>query len=222
MRDISAHRCDADHSLAAAEGGETSLNNLALLCRRHHVMKHAAAWSITHQGHGVLEWTSPSGRTYVDTPTPTLRFFPTGPDDPGHDPNNPGADDPGHDPNGPGPDPGPGPGPDDPDTGDLGLDPSGPCPDDPNSGDLDLDPSAPRPRRSGHRCAERSRPGCATSALASSAHPALAQRPATRPRPVPHRWRWEHRGCSTKRSMIQGTVQRRSRPTLPRALPALR
>lgn len=63
-----AHRCDADHSLAAAEDGETSLNNLALLCRRHHVMKHAAAWSITHQGHGVLEWTSPSGRTYVDTP----------------------------------------------------------------------------------------------------------------------------------------------------------
>uniref|UniRef100_A0A0N4Z1D5 DUF222 domain-containing protein n=1 Tax=Parastrongyloides trichosuri TaxID=131310 RepID=A0A0N4Z1D5_PARTI len=29
-----AHRCDADHSLAAADGGPTSLDNMALLCRR--------------------------------------------------------------------------------------------------------------------------------------------------------------------------------------------
>lgn len=92
-----AHRTDADHSLAAADGGPTSLDNMALLCRRHHVMKHAAAWTITHQGNGILKWTSPSGRTYIDTPTPTLRFFPTGPD-----PDNPGEPDDPREPNEPG------------------------------------------------------------------------------------------------------------------------
>ncbi|MBV0893816.1 HNH endonuclease signature motif containing protein [Microbacterium sp. NC79] len=95
-----AHRCDADHSHAAADGGETCLDNMALLCPRHHDMKHAAAWIITHLGRGVLRWTSPSGRTYIDTPTPTLRFFPSNPDpDPGSSPGS------GHDSDA-GPDPG--------------------------------------------------------------------------------------------------------------------
>lgn len=87
-----AHRCDADHSHAAADGGQTHLDNLALLCRRHHVMKHVAAWVITHLGNGVLQWTSPTGRSYVDTPTPTLRFVPSGLDpgsDDGLDPGEP-------------------------------------------------------------------------------------------------------------------------------------
>lgn len=70
-------RCDADHSHAAAEGGETCIENLALLCRRHHVLKHAAGWMINHLASGILKWTSPSGRTYTDVPTPVLRFYPS-------------------------------------------------------------------------------------------------------------------------------------------------
>ncbi len=73
-----AHRCDIDHSVAAVDGGKTHLDNLALLCKSHHTMKHAARWQITHRPHGVLVWTSPEGNTYVDTPTPVLRFYPTG------------------------------------------------------------------------------------------------------------------------------------------------
>ncbi len=72
-----AHRCDVDHSVAAAMGGQTRLDNLALLCKSHHTMKHAAHWQVAHEGHGVLRWTSPHGNIYVDTPTPVLRFYPS-------------------------------------------------------------------------------------------------------------------------------------------------
>ena len=36
-------RCDTDHTIDAALGGETSACNLADLCRRHHVLKHCLA-----------------------------------------------------------------------------------------------------------------------------------------------------------------------------------
>ncbi|WP_254367322.1 HNH endonuclease signature motif containing protein [Microbacterium sp. NC79] len=72
-----AHRCEADHGLAAADGGKTHLDNLALLCKGHHTMKHAAHWQVVHEQHGVLRWTSPNGNTYIDTPTPVLRFYPS-------------------------------------------------------------------------------------------------------------------------------------------------
>jgi predicted restriction endonuclease len=32
--------CDAQHLVALADGGATSLDNLVLLCRRHHVLWH--------------------------------------------------------------------------------------------------------------------------------------------------------------------------------------
>ena len=35
-----APRCDVDHTVAWADGGRTTADNLAHLCRRHHVMKH--------------------------------------------------------------------------------------------------------------------------------------------------------------------------------------
>ncbi len=95
-----AHRCDADHSLAAVDGGDTCIDNMALLCRRHHGMKHDCAWAIAHLGNGVLRWTSPSGRDYIDTPTSTLRFFPAGPDP--DDPDGPGDPDGSDDPDDPG------------------------------------------------------------------------------------------------------------------------
>lgn len=71
-----ARKCDLDHNDAASTGGATTLTNLAAFCRRHHVLKHNSPWHVTQRGGGVLEWTSPSGRTYVDVPPPTntVRF----------------------------------------------------------------------------------------------------------------------------------------------------
>lgn len=71
----SAWRCDLDHTIPWDSGGGTSTGNLAHLCRRHHTLKHhgdgtAWHWKVEHLGHGVLAWTDPVGRVYVDTPTP--------------------------------------------------------------------------------------------------------------------------------------------------------
>ena len=65
-----ARDSDLDHTLDAAFGGETSEGNLAALCRRHHVLKHQTPWHVVQLGDGLLEWTSPTGRTYVDRPPP--------------------------------------------------------------------------------------------------------------------------------------------------------
>lgn len=61
---------DLDHTRDAAFGGETSEDNLAALCRRHHVLKHHTPWHVVQLGDGLLEWTSPTGRTYIDRPPP--------------------------------------------------------------------------------------------------------------------------------------------------------
>ncbi len=71
-----AHRCDRDHTTAAAEGGPTAPDNLAHLCRRHHTVKHHTAWQVRHLGHGTLQWTSPTGRHYEDHPPSRVRFVP--------------------------------------------------------------------------------------------------------------------------------------------------
>ncbi len=72
-----AHRCDRDHTTAAADGGPTAPDNLAHLCRRHHTVKHHTAWRVRHLGHGTLQWTSPTGRHYEDRPPSLVRFVPT-------------------------------------------------------------------------------------------------------------------------------------------------
>ena len=71
-----AHRCDHDHTAAAADGGPTAPDNLAHLCRRHHTVKHHTAWQVRHLGHGTLQWTSPAGRHYEDHPPSLVRFVP--------------------------------------------------------------------------------------------------------------------------------------------------
>ncbi|QMU96626.1 DUF222 domain-containing protein [Microbacterium esteraromaticum] len=72
-----ARDSDLDHTRDAAFGGETSEENLAALCRRHHVLKHQTPWHVVQLGGGLLEWTSPTGRTYVDRPPPpnTVTFI---------------------------------------------------------------------------------------------------------------------------------------------------
>lgn len=70
-------RCDLDHTVDFALGGETRECNLAHLCRRHHVVKHATGWRVRQLGHGTLEWTSLTGRRYVDRPPALVQFVPS-------------------------------------------------------------------------------------------------------------------------------------------------
>ncbi|WP_426188326.1 DUF222 domain-containing protein [Microbacterium sp. TWP3-1-2b2] len=63
-----ARICDDDHTIDHALGGATTVTNLADFCRRHHVTKHQTPWKVRQLGGGVLEWTSPTGRSYVDHP----------------------------------------------------------------------------------------------------------------------------------------------------------
>jgi hypothetical protein len=65
---IPALRCDVDHTNDHARGGPTDVGNLAHLCRRHHVLKHAEPWTVTQRPGGVLQWTSPLGHTYSTHP----------------------------------------------------------------------------------------------------------------------------------------------------------
>lgn len=68
-------RCDVDHTIDFRYGGPTQHCNLAHLCRRHHTLKGESSWRVEQRSGGVLVWSSPLGRTYVDRPPPTLRFL---------------------------------------------------------------------------------------------------------------------------------------------------
>ena len=69
-------RCDIDHTIDAAVGGPTTSTNLALLCRRHHTLKHHSKWAVTQAADGTLTWTSPLGTPYTERPPSTVRFRP--------------------------------------------------------------------------------------------------------------------------------------------------
>lgn len=81
-----AERCDLDHTVAWQDGGRTAADNLAHLCRHHHLVKHRhgglGRWSVRQLGPahwgGVLEWTSPAGRTHRTVPDPTAGTGPGG------------------------------------------------------------------------------------------------------------------------------------------------
>ena len=67
---LPAERCDVDHTFDWNYGGKTELKNLAPLCRGHHTVKHHTPWTVKQapDGTGVLTWTSPAGRNYVNEP----------------------------------------------------------------------------------------------------------------------------------------------------------
>lgn len=71
---VAAHRCDIDHIEDAACGGATSTENLALLCRGHHTLKHHSGWRYRHDRGGTMEWTSPNGRAYREPPPSQFRY----------------------------------------------------------------------------------------------------------------------------------------------------
>ncbi len=60
-----AFNCDIDHIVAVADGGTTTNNNLAPLCRYHHRIKHTYGWTYQRSTDGRYEWTSPTGHTYT-------------------------------------------------------------------------------------------------------------------------------------------------------------
>jgi hypothetical protein len=61
-----ACRCDLDHEKPWERKGETSEPNLLSLCCRHHHLKHDAGWTPKRLADGSIEWTSPTGHTYVE------------------------------------------------------------------------------------------------------------------------------------------------------------
>ncbi|MFT4234408.1 MAG: DUF222 domain-containing protein [Microbacterium sp.] len=72
-----ARRCDADHTIPSSQGGETNVGNLERVCGYHHLMRHNTAWKPKQLPGGVIEWTSPTGTTYIDKPPPVVRFVPS-------------------------------------------------------------------------------------------------------------------------------------------------
>jgi 5-methylcytosine-specific restriction endonuclease McrA len=63
-----ARLCDLDHGEAWGTGGETSSQNIAALCARHHNAKHDAGWQVKHRSDGSHEWSGPTGHTYIRPP----------------------------------------------------------------------------------------------------------------------------------------------------------
>ena len=65
-------RCDAHHIEHWADGGETALDNLVLLCRRHHRAVHEEGFGITLEPTGEVKFTRPDGRPFPAAPPPPL------------------------------------------------------------------------------------------------------------------------------------------------------
>jgi hypothetical protein len=61
--------CDLDHTRAWADGGQTTEENLAPLCRHDHQLKHGH-WQLQSTSPGHYQWTSPLGHTYHTGPDP--------------------------------------------------------------------------------------------------------------------------------------------------------
>ncbi|MBU3692546.1 MAG: DUF222 domain-containing protein [Candidatus Nanopelagicaceae bacterium] len=56
---------DIDHAIPWEEGGQTSPENLGLLCRRHHRMKTHDGWHLESFADGSCRWISPAGKEFI-------------------------------------------------------------------------------------------------------------------------------------------------------------
>jgi hypothetical protein len=61
----------AHHIRHWAQGGPTTLSNLAMLCRRHHRAVHEEGYHVERQRDGELEFRRPDGRPLPDVPPPS-------------------------------------------------------------------------------------------------------------------------------------------------------
>ncbi|MHA3724257.1 hypothetical protein ACXR2T_10295 [Leucobacter sp. HY1910] len=68
------YRCDIDHTVAAEDGGPTSLTNVGAACRGHHVIKHHGGCLPVQSDNGDFTWTFPSGRKYLTEPPSRVMF----------------------------------------------------------------------------------------------------------------------------------------------------
>jgi hypothetical protein len=69
----SPRRSDLDHTIAWEDGGRTVPDNLDVLCRGHHTLKHyappnAPPWRVRQTEPGVIEWITPNGHVVRDRP----------------------------------------------------------------------------------------------------------------------------------------------------------
>ena len=65
-----ARRCDAHHVHHWADGGATRLDNLVLLCRRHHRAVHEEGFTVRLEPAGDAEFCWPDGRPFPAVPPP--------------------------------------------------------------------------------------------------------------------------------------------------------
>jgi hypothetical protein len=64
----SARRCDAHHIEHWVDGGPTSLDNLVLLCRRHHRLVHEGGFTVGRQPDRTVAFFYPDGTRFVVAP----------------------------------------------------------------------------------------------------------------------------------------------------------
>ena len=67
---IPASQCDLDHRIPWSQGGPTSNDNLAPLCRHGHRIRHQTGWKHQPLPGGDHQWTSPLGHTYTTSGKP--------------------------------------------------------------------------------------------------------------------------------------------------------
>ncbi len=60
--------CDAHHIVHWADGGETKLSNLVLLCRRHHRLLHEGDFRVRMSDHGAVQFRHPRGQPLEQSP----------------------------------------------------------------------------------------------------------------------------------------------------------
>jgi hypothetical protein len=84
-----ARVCDLDHIVAHAEGGSTSSDNLACLCRLHHRLKTHGGWTYRMTRPGVFLWRSPKGYRWRRDRAGTTDLTPPTVDPPGRPPDEP-------------------------------------------------------------------------------------------------------------------------------------
>ena len=65
-------RTDGHHVVHWADGGETALENLVLLCRRHHRAVHEEGFRVTLDAAGKVAFTRPDGRPFPQAAPPPL------------------------------------------------------------------------------------------------------------------------------------------------------
>jgi hypothetical protein len=77
-----AKHCEIDHTQAWEHGGPTDCDNLSHLCPEHHRSKHETTWQAKQLAGGIIQWTSPDGRSYVTEPEIRLPLPPKSPPEP--------------------------------------------------------------------------------------------------------------------------------------------